>query len=98
VTARRGDVLRTPAGELVVVVSRDALNRAGRTLVARVAAGERYRPLPSAVELALGDGVEEPGFVLCHELAPLVEGDRVGTLPPARLAEVERALRYAFDL
>lgn len=97
-SARRGDVLRTPAGGLVVVVSRDALNRAGRALVARVAADERYRPLPTSVALARGDGVEEPGFVLCHELTALADGERVGALPAARLAEVERALRYAFDL
>jgi mRNA-degrading endonuclease toxin of MazEF toxin-antitoxin module len=71
-------------------------------IVARIRSVARRRSLPTAVGLEAGEaGLEHPGFVICHDLST-INRDRfrryVGTLPPAKLLEVERALHRALDL
>jgi mRNA-degrading endonuclease toxin of MazEF toxin-antitoxin module len=71
-------------------------------IVARITSGEKKRSLPTAVRLEAGDaGLDEPGYVLCHDLFTI---DRnlfrrySGTLTLRKVLEVEDALRRALDL
>jgi mRNA interferase MazF len=77
----------------------DALDAA---VVARITSAAKRRSLPTAVALDTGEaGLEQPGFVLCHDLFTI---DRdlfrryAGSLSAPRLLEVEDALRRALDL
>jgi len=71
-------------------------------IVARITSAEKKRSLPTAVRLEAGDaGLEQPGYVLCHDLFTI---DRdlfrrcSGTLTLQKVLEVEDALRRALDL
>jgi len=71
-------------------------------IVARITSVEKKRSLPTAVQLDVGEGgLKQPGYALCHDLMTLereVFRRYSGTLAPARLLEVEDALRQALDL
>jgi mRNA-degrading endonuclease toxin of MazEF toxin-antitoxin module len=87
----------------VVVVSWDAVNRAGlRPIAARITSAERRRSLPTFVELERGEGgLSEPSYVLAHELftlPPTAFRRRSGELSLGKLIAVEAALRAALDL
>jgi mRNA interferase MazF len=85
-----------------LIVSWQPIQKAlGAAIVARITSAEK-RTLPTAVHLEAGDGgLEQPGFVLCHDLFTI---DRqlfrrhAGTLSVRKLLEVEDALRQALDL
>ena len=77
----------------------DALKAA---IVARITSVEKKRSLPTAVPVGAGEaGLEQPGYVLCHDLFTI---DRdlfrrySGTLTLQKVLEVEDALRRALDL
>lgn len=109
---RRGDVvgvtLPTREGEarkLAVVVSSDAINRAGmHAIVARLTKEERHRALPTVVVVEPEEqtGLQVRSFILCHDIVTVPQAScdpqRKGTLPLGKLIEVEHKLRYALDL
>jgi mRNA-degrading endonuclease toxin of MazEF toxin-antitoxin module len=111
-TPRRGDiygvVLPTREGEarkLAVIVSADAINRAGMdVVVARLTRQDRYRAVPSVVVVEPEEqtGLSVTSYVLCHDLHTLrqvvLDPRPVGTLPLGKVVEVEDRLRYALDL
>jgi mRNA-degrading endonuclease toxin of MazEF toxin-antitoxin module len=86
-----------------LIVSWQPIHKAlGAAIVARITSAEKRRSLPTAVRLEAGDGgLEQPSFVLCHDLFTI---DRqlfrrhAGTLSVRKLLEVEDALRRALDL
>lgn len=86
-----------------LIVSWQLIQRAlNAAIVARISSVEKRRSLPTAVQLDAGEaGLDRGGYVLCHDLFTI---DRdlfrryTGTLSPARLIEVEGALRHALDL
>ena len=71
-------------------------------IVARITSVEKQRSLPTAVQLRAGEaGLDQGGYVLCHDLVTLdreVFRRHVGRLSPAKLLEVEEALRRALDV
>lgn len=111
-TPTRGDiygvVLPTGDGDsrkLGVVVSRDAINRAGMgVMVARLTKQDRYRSVPSVVVVEPEEqtGLSVTSFVLCHDLHTLpqstLDARPLGTRPLGKIIEVEEKLRYALDL
>lgn len=98
--ARLPDVGRKP----VLVVSARVVTLALRPIVARITSVERDRPIPTAVALADDEIAGLPGrsWIVCHDLFTLSDGgllvERVGALSPARLVDVEDALRAALAL
>jgi len=103
----RGDVawvsLPRVARKPVVVVSTRVVSVALRPIVARITSVERDRPLPTAVALDDGEvpGLPRRSWVVCHDLATLVTDEPIepmGRLSPARMVEVEDALRATLGL
>ncbi len=87
----------------VVVVSTRVVSVALRPVVARITSIERDRPLPTAVALDDGEvaGLPARSWIICHDLATLVGDEpleRLGVLSPARMVDVEDALRSVLDL
>ena len=87
----------------VVVVSTRVVSVALRPVVARITSVERDRPLPTAVALDDGEvaGLPRNSWVVCHDLATLVTDEPIepmGRLSPARMVEVEDALRTTLGL
>lgn len=87
----------------VVVVSTRVVSVALRPVVARITSIERDRPLPTAVALDDGEVAGLPGrsWIICHDLATLVGDEpleRLGVLSPARMVDVEDALRAVLGL
>jgi len=71
-------------------------------IVARITSVEKKRSLPTAVRLDAGEaGLDQPGYVLCHDLFTI---DRElfrrysGELTLQKVLEVEDGLRRALDL
>jgi len=101
-------VLPTSDGEArkrAVVVSADAINRAGmHVVVARLTTQDRHRSLPSivVVEPEEQTGLAVTSFVLCHDLLTLpqsrLDPRPIGSLPLGKIIETEEKLRYALDL
>jgi mRNA-degrading endonuclease toxin of MazEF toxin-antitoxin module len=86
-----------------LVVSWNAINDGLRSpVVCQITTTDRARTLPTFVAISAGiAGLEEPGYVLCHEIVTLdVEDFRreAGMLPAPLLLQVEEALRRTFDL
>lgn len=87
----------------VLVVSARVVTVALRPIVARITSIARARSIPTAVELDDGEvtGLTSRSWVICHDLATLVADappEAIGRLSPARMLEVEAALRAALDL
>lgn len=87
----------------VVVVSSRVVSVALRPVVARITSIERDRPLPTAVALEDGEvaGLPARSWIICHDLATLAGDEpleRLGALSPARMVDVEEALRAVLDL
>ncbi len=87
----------------VVLVSTRVVSVALRPVVARITSVERDRPLLTAVALEDGevDGLPRHSWVVCHDLATLVTDEPIepmGRLSPARMVEVEDALRATLGL
>ena len=95
--------LRGVGDKPALIVSWQPIQKAlGAAIVARITSAEKRRSLPTAVRLAAGEGgLDDPGFVLCHDLFTI---DRelfrrhAGTLSVRRMLEVEDGLRHALDL
>ena len=93
------------ARKLAVVVSADAINRAGmHVVVARLTRQDRYRAVPSVVVVEPEEqtGLAVTSFVLCHDLLTVprsaLDPRPIGSLPLGKIIETEEKLRYAFDL
>lgn len=87
----------------VVVVSTRVVTIALRPIVARITSVERDRPLPTAVALSDGEllGLPARSWIVCHDLATLVTDEPIepiGRLSPARIVDVENALRAVLGL
>jgi mRNA-degrading endonuclease toxin of MazEF toxin-antitoxin module len=69
----------------VLVVSRDPINEAGMdVLAARVTSQDRFRGIPSVVEVEPSEdnGLPETNFVLCHSIVELAQ-DKLDARPLA---------------
>jgi mRNA-degrading endonuclease toxin of MazEF toxin-antitoxin module len=98
-------VLDGEVRKIVLIVSRDAMNEAGMNVIlARLTSQERYRGLPTAVEVRPSDenGLLETSFVLCHDVLTLpqaaLDPRPKGQLERGPLLLVGHALRYALNL
>jgi mRNA-degrading endonuclease toxin of MazEF toxin-antitoxin module len=97
--ARLPGVGRTP----VLIVSARVVTLALRPIVARITSVERDRPVPTAVRLEDGEvsALPERSWVICHDLFTLLDSERlerIGTVSPRRMVDVEEALRAALAL
>ena len=87
-----------------MVVSRDAINERMKVITADVTSTHRERVLPTAVQVepSAENGLPEPCYVICHELATLVVGrldaEPIGRLSPADLWRVDEALSIALGM
>jgi mRNA-degrading endonuclease toxin of MazEF toxin-antitoxin module len=106
-TAARGELWWTELPGLglrpALVVSADRLNRVlAYVNAARVTSVARERSLPTYVRVDAHEGdLPEQSFILCHDLHTISQAalrDRIGSLGPYRMTEVEDALRTALDL
>jgi mRNA interferase MazF len=102
---RRGEVwwadLPRPVGRRpVVLLSRNAAY-AIRTAVTVAPVTRTIRDIPVEVPLGRGDGLPAPCVVNVDDLAtiptPLLT-ERITTLSPERMVQVEAAIRFALDL
>ncbi len=90
--------------KLTVVVSTQRLNVAlSEVVVARITSLERERSLPTAIALQAGevDQLTSPGWILAHSLHTIPRSslrDFAGEVRADRMAEVEAALAWTFDL
>lgn len=84
-----------------VVISADVLNNGPGGLVALVPVSTNGYGLRSHVELQAGGGLERVSYARCDQLR-FVSAKRLircrGTVSPAELGAVERALRFVLDL
>jgi mRNA interferase MazF len=105
---KRGDLYRVrhPAGapkrsRVYVVVSRPALIASKfSTLVCAPVHSQRHG-LATEVEVGTEEGLRLPSSILCDGLVSLSKAaltDFVGSLAPAKLAELARALRVALHI
>lgn len=103
----RGDVgwatLPGTGRKPVVVVSARVVTVALRPVVARITSVQRDRALPTAVALEDGEvaGLPARSWIVCHDLATLVTDEPIepiGRLSPARMVDVEEALRVVLGL
>jgi mRNA interferase MazF len=105
---RRGELYRVskPGGDpkssrVFVVVSRQVLldSRFSTAVCAPVfSAGQG---LSTQVAVGLEHGLKHENWIMCDNLVSLRKADLthfVGTLPPAKLVELNRALKMALDL
>lgn len=102
-----GATLETDKGEVretLVVVSRNAINERMNVVLARITSREKYRVLPSSVEVSPDqeNGLSTTSFVLCHDLYTLphrvLDPRPKGRLGVGAMIEVHKALRYSLDL
>ena len=105
---KRGEVyrVRKPGGDpkqyrTFVIVSRQALidSRFSTLICAPVfSAGEG---LSTQVPVGSDEGLKRASWIFCDNLVSLRKSDLtnyVGSLPPAKIAELDRALKMALDL
>lgn len=87
-----------------LVVSTQRLNVAlSEVIVARITSLERERSLPTAIALRAGevDQLTTPSWILAHSLHTIPRSslrDFVGEIREDRMAEVETALAWTFDI
>ncbi|MBI2157285.1 MAG: type II toxin-antitoxin system PemK/MazF family toxin [Candidatus Rokubacteria bacterium] len=102
---KRGEVwwaeLPAPAGRRpVVLLSRDVAY-AVRTAVTVAPVTRTIRDIPTEVLLGPEDGLPAPGVASLDDITTIPKSllqRRLVELPPARLDELEAALRFALDL
>lgn len=104
----RGDLYRVrhPSGDLkrsrvFVVVSRAALIRARFSTVICAPVLTHGERLTTQVPAGLAEGLKHPSWILCDGLTSIEKSrlsDFVGSLSPAGIRELNRALRSALDL
>jgi len=90
----------------VVVVSHDAFNQieAWRSIIVVPLSTSKARAQsgPTAIALRKGTaGLKRSGVALCHQVTTLDRAKltkRIGTLPKAKVAKLEAALKAALDL
>lgn len=111
-TARRGELWLVDFGEPVgseqagyrpaLVISDDLMNEGPSGLVIVVPLTTARRLLPSHVELDdPGSGLDEVSYAKCEDVESVsVERlvSRLGSAPPAVVADVERILRFLLSL
>jgi mRNA interferase MazF len=103
---KRGEIwwakLPLPAGHRpVVLVSREAAYAAVRTRVNVVEVSTRIRAVPTEVPLGRRDGLPTRCVANADNVAAVPKAcldERIGVLDEARIAELDRALRYAMQL
>jgi mRNA interferase MazF len=105
---RRGDLyrVRKPTGNVkesrvFVVVSREALLRSAFSTVICAPVYSRGEQLTTQVPVGLAEGLKHPSWIMCDNLTSLRRSDLtdyVGSLPPAKVAHLNQALRSALDL
>lgn len=105
---RRGELyrVRNPTADpkktrVFVVVSRDALIRSRFSTVVCAPVLTAGDGLSTQVEVGPAEGLEHRSWITCDALASIEKSkltDFVGALSPARLRDVDRALRIALDV
>jgi mRNA interferase MazF len=105
---RRGDLyrVRKPLGDakesrVFVVVSRAALLRSTFSTVVCAPVYSSGEGLTTQVSVGPAEGVKHQSWIMCDNLTSLRRSaltDYVGALPPARIAELNAALRSALEL
>jgi mRNA interferase MazF len=104
----RGELYRVykPTGDpkehrTFVVVSRQALIDSRFSTVVCAPVFSSGEGLSTQVAIGSDEGMKHPCWIMCDNLASLRKSDLthyVGSLSPAKLVELNRALRMAFDL
>ena len=105
---RRGELyrVRKPRGEakesrVFVVVSREALLRTSFSTVVCAPIYSAGEGLSTQVAVGPREGLKHTSWIMCDNLTSLRRSDLtdyVGSLPPARIGELNLALRSALDL
>jgi mRNA interferase MazF len=105
---RRGDLyrVRKPQSDVkesrvFVVVSREALLRTAFSTVICAPVYSRGEDLTTQVAVGPAEGLKHPSWIMCDNLTSLRRSDLtdyIGSLPPAKVADLNRALRSALDL
>lgn len=105
---RRGELYRVrhPTGDakrarVFVVVSRDALGRSKFSTVVCAPVLTSGEGLSTQIEVGPAEGLKHRSWALCDGLTSIEKSkltDFVGSLPPASLNDLNRALRIALDL
>ena len=106
---RRGDLYRVrhPSSRdprrsrVFVVVSRQALIESGFSTVICAPVYTRRHGLATQVDVGSDEGLKHDSAIHCDELVSLpkmVLHDWIGSLPAARITQIDRALRIALDL
>jgi len=105
---RRGELyrVRPPRGDpkrsrVFVVVSRQAAIDSSFSTVVCAPVFSAGLGLESQVAVGVAEGLKHASWVLCDGLVSIGKTeltDYVGTLPPPKLMELNRALRAALDL
>jgi len=84
-----------------VVVSRQALIDSGFSTVVCAPVFTSGQALSTQVSVGPSEGLKHESWIMCDNLVSLRKGDLtnyVGSLSPAKLAELNRALAMALDL
>jgi mRNA interferase MazF len=105
---RRGEIYRVhkPGGDAkehraFVVVSRQVLIDSRFSTVVCAPVFTRGEGLGTQVAIGPAEGLKHPSWIMCDNLVSLPKADLrhyLGSLPPSRLTELNRALRVALDL
>ena len=105
---RRGDLYRVkhPSGDpkklrVFAVVSRKALIETRFSTVICAPVLTQGEGLSTQVGVGADEGLKHSSWIMCDSLASIEKSrltDFVSTLSPAKLAELNRALRIALDL
>jgi mRNA interferase MazF len=104
----RGELYRVhkPGGDpkqyrIFVIVSRQVLLDSRFSTVVCAAVFSAGEGLSTQVSVGPDEGLKHPSFIMCDNLVSLRKSDLtdyVGSLSPAKLAELHRALKMALDL
>jgi mRNA interferase MazF len=105
---RRGELYRVfrPGGDpknfrVFVVVSRQVLLESRFSSAVCAPVFSSGQGLSTQVAIGPGEGLKHAGWIMCDNLVSLRKSDLtqfVGTLPRAKLVELNRALKMALDL
>ena len=84
-----------------VIVSRQAVIESRFSSVICAPVYSSYHGLSSQIAIGIDQGLKHDSAVHCDELVSLPKSvltDYVGSLPPSKIAELNRALRVALEL
>lgn len=105
---KRGDLYRVykPAGDpkqfrVFVVISRQALIESSFSTVVCARVYSRGSGLVTQVSIGPDEGLKHPSWIMCDDLACLRKSDLtnfVGSLPPSKIRELDRALAVAVGI